>query len=270
MKTFGQDRVGSDGRVIRLITLSIAVASLIYLMIEVQTNPIIIALDKGIFILSSEVTRQSWAFDTLIVKVFRTHTAKMLPMILCAGWLVMERRRKGLEIRFFPKLIMGTFIAMASSRIMQNFALYRPRPLHEKTLELQLPHGVDTSTLEGWSSFPSDTSALGFAIAAGIFLASRRLGAISFLWTAVVVALPRAYSGLHYPSDLLAGALIGILSTCVVAPLALTPLCKKCQISIDSKYYPIIWIIVFFYMFNVVTMFDDIRGYGSYLNELLI
>ncbi len=57
-------------------------------------------------------------------------------------------------------------------------------------------------------SFPSDHAAVAFAIAFGVFAFSRRVG-ILFLAAATLISLSRIALGLHYPSDVLAGALVG-------------------------------------------------------------
>lgn len=49
-----------------------------------------------------------------------------------------------------------------------------------------------------------------FALATGLFLASRRLGSLALIYVALVICLPRVYLGVHYPTDMLAGAAIGI------------------------------------------------------------
>ena len=57
-------------------------------------------------------------------------------------------------------------------------------------------------------SFPSDHAAVAFAIAFGVLAFSRRAG-ILFLAAATLISLSRIALGLHYPSDVLAGALVG-------------------------------------------------------------
>lgn len=62
------------------------------------------------------------------------------------------------------------------------------------------------------SSFPSSHTYIAFAIAISIFLyGHKRLGAVLFL-LAMLVALGRIGVGLHYPSDVIAGALLGVIS----------------------------------------------------------
>ncbi len=58
------------------------------------------------------------------------------------------------------------------------------------------------------SSFPANPAAVAFAAAGAIWLANRRAGAVLFL-LAGLWCLARVYSGLFYPTDILAGALIG-------------------------------------------------------------
>lgn len=58
------------------------------------------------------------------------------------------------------------------------------------------------------SSFPSEPVATLTAIACGVFLFERRVGAILLTLT-FLFALTRVMAGAHYPSDVLAGALLG-------------------------------------------------------------
>jgi undecaprenyl-diphosphatase len=65
-------------------------------------------------------------------------------------------------------------------------------------------------------SFPSDHAVAAFAIAFSVALVGgRRVGAL-FLAGASLVAITRVLVGLHYPGDIAAGALIGLLSAFVV------------------------------------------------------
>jgi undecaprenyl-diphosphatase len=74
----------------------------------------------------------------------------------------------------------------------------------------RIPYGIKTATWEGWNSFPSDHTVLFFALATGIFFASRRAGVFMFIYVSAFIFLPRLYLGIHYPTDVLSGALVGI------------------------------------------------------------
>jgi undecaprenyl-diphosphatase len=67
----------------------------------------------------------------------------------------------------------------------------------------------------GEPSFPSDHATAAFAIAFSVLLVGRRLGVV-FVLAAVMIALSRIFVGVHYPGDVAAGALVGLLSSLVV------------------------------------------------------
>ena len=59
------------------------------------------------------------------------------------------------------------------------------------------------------TSFPSGHAGASFAVAAAIFFAHRPLGIVAFC-LASLVAVGRMAVGVHYPSDILGGALVGL------------------------------------------------------------
>ena len=77
-------------------------------------------------------------------------------------------------------------------------------------------------------SFPSNMAAVVFGIAAAVCIHNHKLGAL-LLIPAFLVCFARVFAGVHYPSDILAGAIIGILSALLahylILPL-LEPLVK--------------------------------------------
>lgn len=69
--------------------------------------------------------------------------------------------------------------------------------------------------LEDNISFPSSHTYIVFAIAISVFLyGHRKLGSILFV-LAVLVAIGRVGAGLHYPSDVIGGAILGLISGAV-------------------------------------------------------
>lgn len=94
-------------------------------------------------------------------------------------------------------------IALAANQAISH-AWERPRPFAEYP---SLTHVLAARTSD--PSFPSDHAAAAFAIAFAVFAFSRRAGA-GFLVAATLIGLSRIALGVHYPSDVLAGMLVGL------------------------------------------------------------
>src|SRR5215469_15780389 len=125
-------------------------------------------------------------------------------------WLIwFKDKREESRIRL---LIGGVAAVLAGvlSRLLQLSLPFHFRPLLNAELNLTTPSGVDPGSWNHWNSFPSDHAALFFALATLICINDRRLGPFAFLWAALTSST-RIYLGLHYPTDILAGAALGIL-----------------------------------------------------------
>ena len=82
-----------------------------------------------------------------------------------------------------------------------NSFYFRLRPFELQDLNLLFYEPTD-------SSFPANFSAVGFAVATSIFLKHKKLGAFLAL-LAILGGGGRVYAGVHYPTDIVAGAVIG-------------------------------------------------------------
>lgn len=82
-----------------------------------------------------------------------------------------------------------------------KLTIARPRPFEVGAAQL-------IGKASGGSSFPSQHAAFTFTAATTTMLANRVLGWIAFLFAALV-AYSRVYLGVHYWSDIIAGAVIG-------------------------------------------------------------
>ena len=67
-------------------------------------------------------------------------------------------------------------------------------------------------------SFPSNSSALTFAAAAGVWQFNRKWGLIMLI-PAILMPLAKVYAAVYYPSDILGGAILGILTAFFIAKI---------------------------------------------------
>ena len=140
--------------------------------------------------------------------------AKWLIYVLVAAavWLVLAARHHLNDGDRYGQLIDGLIIGLrttvavllcAVDSLVMALAVFRERPfvsLEGVNLLIDQPFFA--------KSFPSDHTTLAFAVAVSILMVNRRLG-IPALMVAVVVGLSRIFVGVHFPLDVLVGAILG-------------------------------------------------------------
>lgn len=108
----------------------------------------------------------------------------------------------------------ASFVVAALIAHVVGSAIDRPRPfVAHSSIHAFLSHAADPS-------FPSDHATAAFAIAVAVAVRQRLWGSV-LLVLAAVLSVGRVFLGLHYPSDVVAGALLGTLvaSITIVAPV---------------------------------------------------
>ena len=152
----------------------------------------------------------SWLVDRVAAQVTINILFRAVPCvaILAGYWAAAGATERGRAIR---TRVVGGFlaggVALFLSRLIQNL-VYSVRPTHDPVLgRLFLPyfHGI---LPEDVHSFPSDHAAFLVPLAWTVLALRPWLGvATGILLLAALLA--RAWTGLHYPTDLLAGAALG-------------------------------------------------------------
>lgn len=157
--------------------------------------------DLAIFYFFSDLTGRAPALDTFI-----GFCLSDLPYLVVLGalvWLALAAyaRREKIEIA----LVAAFSVLLARGVVTELIRLLYQRDRPFTSLDIE-----ELATSTEWS-FPSGHSAFFFALATAIYLYDKRWGTGFFL-LAGVVALARVAAGIHWPSDILGGAGIGVLS----------------------------------------------------------
>jgi undecaprenyl-diphosphatase len=137
----------------------------------------------------------------------------LVGLIGLAGLLLRRRR-----------LLMASALAVIAAGLSLGVAAVvarlagRPRPFvtHPHTIHDFLPHAADPG-------FPSDHATAAFAITV-VLLAVFGRRALPVLVAAIALSVARVMVGVHYPSDVLAGALLGCAGAGVVLLAARRPI----------------------------------------------
>ena len=106
-----------------------------------------------------------------------------------------------IKVNLFVCAILSGIIAKLGVTELIRLVYERPRPFTVLPINELL-------TSSAWS-FPSGHAAFFFALATVVYLYNKKWG-VGFFISAILVSLARITSGVHYPSDILGGALVGI------------------------------------------------------------
>lgn len=130
-------------------------------------------------------------------------------ILFLAACLVLwtDRGRGNILSRFLSLILAGIVGGVLMEVIRFLFNRQRPFEIYQMSHQLlfHAPGG----------SFPSAHATFAFIIA-GIVSLWRPLWSVPFLCIAALVALGRVAGGVHWPTDIIAGALLGILSAMIV------------------------------------------------------
>jgi undecaprenyl-diphosphatase len=236
-------------------------------------------LDKGLLLAGAVlliacafVAIQQLTVDTTIVQAINTlsrksylldHAFNDLVRPSCSGailvaliWYVWFKAksvedRAGIAIGFIAANLSGSI-----SRSMQVMIASHVRPFLNPSVHFVLTYAMDDPHSK-FSSFPSDHASVFFGLAAVTLLANRRAGYVA-LAVASISCFARIYLGLHFPSDILGGAGLGILLVCGAYGLRKSATIQRLIQETQNK--PLFYAIAFFVSYEVATLFSDLRA----------
>jgi undecaprenyl-diphosphatase len=157
-----------------------------------------------------------------VMKFFAQYALEIYAMMFIMAWFSMPKR----EFEQRHGLILSGIAGIAALVINVIIAHIYPRSRPFTVL----PHGDYTQLIPhaADSSFPSDHSSGSWAFAAGSWNRTPRWTQIVFTVVALVVMFARVYVGVHWPTDVLASVVVGIVAGrgIALASPAIRPLSK--------------------------------------------
>ncbi|MCB0076569.1 MAG: phosphatase PAP2 family protein [Anaerolineales bacterium] len=147
---------------------------------------------------------------TVADEFFRFFANDYIVPTAIVAMLVIDWFRGALRAR---RVVVHAILALLVANLivkLSNLLWYRLRPftLHDVTLLFYYPSD---------SSFPSNSAAAMWAMAWALWLRDRRspLGRMALL-LAALMGFSRIWVGVHYPADIVGGALVGIIAATLV------------------------------------------------------
>lgn len=164
-------------------------------------------LDVKLLYFLNGLTGRSHIFDLLVIFFAAYFQYIVVAAFLGLLYFAAYSRRQKIYI-FWTTAVSIVVSRLGIAEIIRYF-YNRPRPFFTYSVNKLLSNGWFYSDSE--RSFPSGHSAFFFALATAIFLFDKKWG-VWFFVAAILINTSRVIAGVHYPSDILGGAAIGIAS----------------------------------------------------------
>ena len=230
------------------------------------------SFDESMLTAINALAGKSSHFDHVMSFLAQSHTLRGLVFVSILWWYWFRGGDAALVRQTRSHVICtlaGGVAAIVMARILALFLPFRVRPRFDPKGYFQTPATWPSSDLIHWSSFPSDHAVLFSAFAVGIGLISRRAGLLAFTYFLLFIGFPRIYLGFHYPSDVLAGAVLGaVIGYAFNSRVIREPLSGLTTRFEQSR--PALFYLTFFVACDqIATMFDDLRQAASILGRVV-
>ncbi len=159
-------------------------------------------MDSLLFLVLNGLTaRSAWLAEVVRFLVNDYVVPTALSLLLVALWfsgqtLQARERRQFAVIHAAVAVLLANVIVKAA-----NMLFFRPRPFAEHDAQLLFYRPTD-------STLPSNPAAVAFAFAAAVAVHEPRWGLVMAI-LATLFGVARVMAGVHYPLDIVAGALVG-------------------------------------------------------------
>lgn len=217
-------------------------------------------LDQSIVSFLSLFTHHSALFDQLVVDISNNELLKGGALSAAIWWLWFRPKytKKSVRITLITTLLASLF-AVAIARLMVLTLPFRARPIFNTDIGFIAPFNIPEG-FDHLSSFPSDHATLAICLAFGIYCASKRLGRLMLLYSFVVILLPRMYLGLHYATDILAGAMIGAFTVYLIRKPWFTETVSEKIYRFSEKTPQLFYAFLFLFTYETSDLYIHVRN----------
>ena len=225
-------------------------------------------IDLAIFHAINGWCGQNPVFDRI---AGRLEDLQLKGLVFVATFGALWFRRTKTQVRQRETLILvlfGIVVSLFVARLFANVLPFRVRPMFTSGIGYRAPLFEMGAYFENWSSFPSDHAVILFAMTTGFWLLSRWWG---LLWAgfSILAMLARIYVGLHYPGDVVAGALIGIGITHAISNEFMHAHVAAPIVAVENRAPAIFYGLMFPFIYEVSTLFTYVRDIYHAILHLL-
>jgi membrane-associated phospholipid phosphatase len=236
------------------------------------------ALDRVILDAVAHVSGAWPDFEKVVEFINANHLFKGFIVMGAIWWLwFREERRPGAatpgsttaqdanrQAQVMVTLLAG-LIALFVARAMAHELPFRVRPFAlAEFADVFTVSRARMGNLDEWSSFPSDHATLFAALSTGAWFANRRLGTMLWAYCFIVILAPRVYLGMHYPTDVLMGAFIGIAIAWLLHAPAIRRTLSAPLLQWQQRSPATFYASAFLLTSQIAVLFDPVRNVANF------
>jgi undecaprenyl-diphosphatase len=221
--------------------------------------------DRALAQAANHFAGRSTVLDMVVRDTLNTALPNGGLLIAALCWLWFETDKLGAypERRNVTTSVLAVVIVAAALFLLKALLPFRHRPLNDLDLALRVPSDVDPTSLNSLSAFPSAHTAFFFALSVPLWRRSRWLGAASAVWIFLTVCLPLLYRGDHWPSDIVAGAAVGLALMLLLCRLVGATALPDEVLAFSKAHPPAFYAIAWLLALEIALFFGDIQAYLS-------
>ncbi len=222
-------------------------------------------LDHAILYFINGFALKSWSLDIVVQLLERNDLTKgaLLVSVYWFLWFSGKDEQSSTDMRkSLVASIAGSMAGVLFTVFLTAVLPFRLRPLHNPEMELSIPADLE-KILQGMSAFPSDTATLIGGLVTGIFIVSKTAGMLSMLYAFSLVLIPRVFLGLHYPTDIMAGALVGVSFVVLMNRPGVRDALSSQVLQLAEKHPYSFYGVFFLLTYELGSLFLDLREMGN-------
>ncbi len=173
-------------------------------------------------------------------------------------WFAPGRKTVEVYRAILVKGVVASLAAIIAARAIAFALPLRLRPFVDPAAGIHSFFPVANGDFEDWSAFPSDTAAFEFALAWSLMRISPAASVWLMVYGFVVACLPRIVVGIHFPSDILAGIVIGIVTAASMQKFRMPRFIGSKVLTWDSR-HPIFYALAFALTCELAQIFENVR-----------
>jgi undecaprenyl-diphosphatase len=219
--------------------------------------------DGALALYANQFAGRSIVLDKFVYDVADTSLLNGGVLLAAFWWLWFEADENGVyaQRRNIVVALLAVIAVAGVALLLKVLLPFRYPPLSNPDLGLRLPFGVDPTSLDHLSSFPSGHAVLFFALSVPLWMRSRWLGAAATSWTVLAICLPLLYLGYHWPSDIVAGAMVGVALMFLVCRLIGATGLPDQMVRFSATHSPAFYAIAWLVALEIAVRFDNVKAF---------